>query len=807
MSLISKQPNGSYICFYIYKDSKVYTKYNFNFQTYLFDNSVNNITYSNQLTSNQKNTIFFHFLQNYCNYDLRDNFSFINNNNIDNYFNQSNTDNIITIYNTIGYAPLFIDFNSLDYYLSYKDIIDNEFDINYINNNINNFNKISDFVYIDNSGNYYTKYNFKFDDYKNDYLDNNNTYSKLFIFYDFLMRIYYLSGNYLELQGTKTLIGDNFNFSIYFDLSEQDNLITYLKNNSIFSERPDVKRSFYNIDFNNLYNNNNNINDLSGLNLSSLKSWFYSKGQFEILNIPLIMNETDKIQILNKSICSIFDKEELGTGFLFTINNIYNFYNDKKQIYLATCFHIIEKSSKDVLFANCYYEDNSNNLPIKLQFRIISYEKFSDICIALLDTNLEYNVNILEQYNILENDLRNNLKLLKISNSQNINIGDETIILGNLGLYDNSSYLSGKIIDANWYGDFENRFILSLPSALLININIETGCSGSPIFNIIIDDNGYKNYNLIGMVNLKLGTNLQYTIGLTGNIFYNLINNGIKLWYNINNLFINNSFIINYLKTDIYPKKWLGVVCNYYNPINAYTYNPEFLTLSYVGGISITKFILGFDTINKKFIYYEEDLKNIGVLKLDTPLLKTNMYQKYLLSNNTPILLKSITYFDTANKIFNEFNLGKFDNQYSFDLITYNLNESSAFINNDNNYFNPLIRTYNKITLKYYYYDGFKWIETTEEIGGNDDNWFNIYTDEINNFKIKQHKFEYPFILLKYLRSYGEKNNLTAVFSDSLRTINDTFEKTALRKLNVNEPYTNRLAIIRPYKLIADTNS
>jgi hypothetical protein len=66
---------------------------------------------------------------------------------------------------------------------------------------------------------------------------------------------------------------------------------------------------------------------------------------------------------------------------------------------------------------------------------------------------------------------------------------------------------------------------------------------------------------------------------------------------------------------------------------------------------------------------------------------------------------------------------------------------------------NSLKLLFPDVTLTYYYYNGSNWVLETETIGGNDESWYVIYTDNYGN-RFYQHKFEFPFILLDYVKYF-----------------------------------------------------
>ena len=65
--------------------------------------------------------------------------------------------------------------------------------------------------------------------------------------------------------------------------------------------------------------------------------------------------------------------------------------------------------------------------------------------------------------------------------------------------------------------------------------------------------------------------------------------------------------------------------------------NSSLINLKYNGGLVITKFILGFDYVERKFIYETDSLVKASVIPIDGPLLNSRSIQDLL--NQIKILL------------------------------------------------------------------------------------------------------------------------------------------------------------------------
>jgi hypothetical protein len=135
--------------------------------------------------------------------------------------------------------------------------------------------------------------------------------------------------------------------------------------------------------------------------------------------------------------------------------------------------------------------------------------------------------------------------------------------------------------------------------------------------------------------------------------------------------------------------------------------------------------------------------------------LTTQLYKRFLVSGNVPILLKSVELFDHINGNYDNFLLGKYTGQSTLDILTYGFVQY-ATVSNSLLYTNPVSRKFLKIFMNYFYFNGEDWIEVTEEFGGNDDSWYNEYKDKASNNVFLQHKIEYPIILTNYLEPFAK---------------------------------------------------
>ena len=180
----------------------------------------------------------------------------------------------------------------------------------------------------------------------------------------------------------------------------------------------------------------------------------------------------------------------------------------------------------------------------------------------------------------------------------------------------------------------------------------------------------------------------------------------------------------------------------------------ELSNLSYVGGLLLTNFIIGFNYKTNEFVYTAKDLSNLNVFEIKGPLLNTSMYIKFIQNGNVPLVIKAIYFHDAIRNEYNRFNIGKFGSQKSYSNFVYGNQYITMLKLNDKKYYNIFFTMYPRIIIEYFYFDGIKWVFDIEYIGGNTPDWFVTYTDNMDN-SYYQHKFEYPLILLPYFKKYS----------------------------------------------------
>jgi hypothetical protein len=752
------QSYEDYACFAVFDkvtQKLLYSKFNFNYPLY-----ATNFRLNYDETHTTKRLLFFDFLQRNVS-DLR--YAFTVKDELKQYFKTDDSELMYQMqqyFDNFGYVLWDFNYISVGTFVNFADILKNEF--SFINYNFDTqISSILEFLYYNESDNIYSRYNFLFNLYSQDF---NIFGSKLCIFSDFLLRMKFLSDNASGFIGYNNIPEE---FHKYFDTSDDDGLRKYLSNYGIFSPYRNINKNPSNINYEEYITI---INEkYSSLNITTVEEasiYYYKYGQFQQDIIPFNPSVTSKIDNIRKSVCEVFQKDNKCSGFLFRGLPALDVIDGVQQIYLATSYHLISETiNQETIYAVCFineYKVSNKYYPaqeVKLLFRVLGFDKFTDIMVCSYDPELGYNsIHYTEEiYHITQR-----LQMITFDTGMLSNyVGQEVMTLGSLGNITDTTFTTGKIIDSSFGSTFNDKFTLSSPSSVLTDIRLSQGTSGSPLF--ISTKNGTDtDYKCIGMIIAKIGDDLQFSMAINGNIFDAVISQTQAVWNFYRKKFgVNNIAQIRFYTKDVFPKKWLGCVCSYFNPTSHFIKKyPELITLNHIGGVLITEFIHGFNTSTHQFIYDPIDLGSQDAIQLNTPLLKTLLYNRFLVSGNIPILLKSIELFDLINGTYDNFSLGKYSGQTTLDILTYGFIQY-ATVTNSAEYTNTVSRKFFKIIMTYFYYDGGKWVEVSEKIGGNEEDWYNVYEDRVTGNKFRQHKFEYPTILTNYLEPFALYNSDT----------------------------------------------
>lgn len=601
-------------------------------------------------------------------------------------------------------------------YASIFTLVTNQFDLVFYKND--EIRRLQDYYFSDDDG-IFSKYNFDFSQYSNDF----NVYgNNLLIFTDFISRVVYSSGSFIGAYGYGVPKG----FKKYF--FQQEGLIDYMSKYGTTSIWENVCfKNEYNIDYLEYAKDNNLPTD----NLENSKEHFLRWGQFKQLEIKFNEQKLTSIEKNINSVCNIFTSKQNGSGFL------YKNKDDDPSIYVVTCSHIIDSTNLTTFRATFGISSNNrNNNTQTAEFRVMGRDLFTDIMIGVYDPELPYN-------KAFEPDL-SGYKPLRINLISPYKIGESVYSAGSLELNDNNTLLTGKIMDPYYSGDFYPQSTY-IPESMLINFIGTGGMSGAPIFKEASDS------EVCGMIvgSIKNGI---YTVGLSSFILENLLTNIIARWDIFSKLYKNDPVKLQYFTKNSVTKKWLGAVTSYYHPKYSTSQNLKLANFPYTGGLILHDFILGFDFIHSCYIFDSDTLTREGTTQIKGPLLRSKMYNRFVDSAKTPIVLKSAAFLNGLTGQYAKYNFGKFSNQDAFWQLTYGLSPIGYFDSPEGSS-NALTPLFGKIYFEYYYYNGKEWELDTEEVGGSTSDWYLNYKDALGN-KYYQSYWEFPQILLNYTESY-----------------------------------------------------
>jgi hypothetical protein len=586
--------------------------------------------------------------------------------------------------------------------------------------------------YFDDSIMLYTKYNFDFYNYAKDF----NLYgNELLIFTDFTIRCTNLS----NVLNTSASYGIVEQFKKYFYMYSRDNLVKYITYNGVNSVLNKDYKNLNNIDFSKFIDVNPKLKGI--VDPVYAKEFYIRTGQFDFYNIPFYYNPPTIYDTLKASCCVVTttNSDNTAAGFLSLMQT------DVNSIYLVTCYHILG-NSKNNLYVYADFQlnqpDTYTSTTTRAQFKIVGFDRRSDILLAVFDPTLSYN--IINGITNLDNYPSLTIDLLK-----NVTESDNIFTIGNIGLNNYLSLNFSQIIDNNYSGLSTE---ISRPPSYLISSSLPVGSSGGPLFSQNLDGS----VSLIGMINSKIPST-NYSVAINGYFLSNIVEVMVSQYYYYSVKYANDLIRYNNSIKYGFTTVWLGIDGDYWTP-ESKTSIKQLSNLNYTGGVLITNFILGFNSSTNERIYNAEDLNKKEIFVLNGPLLNSNMYKKFLQSGNVPIVLVSVSYFDSiySNYVLRTF--GKFSNQVAYSYYLYGFQSIGTYEIIDSPYTNSVYFEYPQLTLTYYYYDGSNWILTSEVIGGNDDSWYTIYTDNYGN-KFYQHKFEFPTILLDYVEYFMSQIN------------------------------------------------
>ena len=617
--------------------------------------------------------------------------------------------------------------------ISSDDLMLNQFEIIYYPHD--KYNRIQDYNYVDNDGFMnYNKYNFDYVKYSSDM----SIYgSKLLIFTDFIVRC-------LKNPDLVDGYGILDEFKIYFKPMTSD-ILAHIENYGLFSNLLASKYNDLNIDLEQFIIDNS---DLNLKNKSEAYDYIISNGQFELLPIKFIQPKPTLFDITKSGVCTIYSNtyyhqlESNEPNILPSYGGFLYMYSDNNY-YLITTYNILA-DSPDIIYVYALFENSKINQYIA--FKIIGYDKMSNILVAIYDPD--------NYFNIIRSSTLEYQTPIKIKLDDKIDQTELIYSITNIDEGDNLALLTGSVIKTNYGGSFSHYNLTDnelVPESMIVHIYTYSTMIGSPILiktdpekmmviGIIVRK--FDDYNLNDLSNLALAIN--------GYLLDNIIQSIILKWGYVGELFPNNDILLieDYIK-DGFPKAWLGIQGKYYNPNLKFEYDP-FSNFAYIGGLVITNIICGYNTQTNQYVFSSTELINKNIIRLFSPLENSLLYKRFIESGSIPIVIKTIKFYDCLTNQFQTIDFGKYGSQKPYSRYVYGQQYVSS--TSISNYTNPVKYYFQPIIIYYYYFNGIKWIFENCQIGSANDDFYIEYS--INNYKYLQNKFEFPLILFPYLKSY-----------------------------------------------------
>ena len=540
------QPTGDVLCFCSFstdgEKKMLYTRYNFDFVKYnLAYNVVPDKSSLESLTFDDKFAIFYDFLgKNNCPLYQPDVVNVYNGDDLKQYFTPI-TPEIINYMYKYAYSihNNYMQLTTPTYGILTPDLLKLQFDLYYFTDE--ELPRIQDFIY-NADGKLYTKFNFDFERYS---VDFNIWGSKLLVFTDFVVRNYLLSNTLLGMYGYGIYVPFE---KYFFNLIDNVEFNNYLQNNSVTSIYKNIPKNIYNIDFWKYRDLNSDLSDKN--RVEELSDHYFTYGQFELRQIPIIQKPPDIVDTIIKSICVVATSGTNASGFLYRNHT----FSDNENIYLVTCYHVVKNvTDKNIIYAVVKTPLGS----IKAAFRFIGCEMYADLMVAIFDPLIPFNkANNIDLSQVVSVD---------INMTQTVNKGDKVFTIANLGAIDDYSYLEGYIVDNSYYGpDHVDNLQLGLPRSYLIDMPIIEGASGSLLF---LGDRYSKEISGIGILNAYINT--TFSMCIEGFISQQIINNIIGRWDYFSVKYSNDLVLLNnYIKIG-FPKRWLGIDFSYYNDVHS----------------------------------------------------------------------------------------------------------------------------------------------------------------------------------------------------------------------------------------------
>lgn len=586
----------------------------------------------------------------------------------------------------------------------------------------------------------YSKYNFNFEKWSNDFRIYG---SKLLIFSDFLSR------NYIA---PISLIFDVYEQFLPYFFNLTDQVQNYILTQGLISSYEFADRSDKNIDLE--YFKKSSANEQIIIDLKNqfpdydtnsdkyIMDYIYAFGQFELIDLAYKSNRQTALDLIKKVVCTVYlntsTKSHSTCGFL---------YKKKDSIYVVTSYDIIQhKPNAERLY--CLFENDKINQLI--EFRIIGFDKVSNVLMGYYNPTSQHNLNhkVNLDYQIFIN--------INFTDFNNLN--SPVYVVANMEENDNLTMLTATIMKTNYGGGFSiNNSNEIIPESMVINSFFYDTVNGSPVF-AATDPNDLKTFTIISMITNMFGkNNSNYVLALQNKMLYLIISSILSKWSDVVADYpdidiISNNIVDSYIRNG-FPKAWLGIDGLYYNYNSKFTY-PELNNFSYMGGLIVRNIICGYDTIKNKFIYDGSQNSNKAIIKLYSPLENT-LIHKRIVESGIPIIIKSIKLLNLITDTPMILNLGKYGSQKSYSEYVYGqqYSETLPIIQSERTYTNNYIYLFNPIIISYYFYNGSIWLEESIQIGSNETEFYVDYSN--NDLLYKQNKFEYPEILYNYQKFFN----------------------------------------------------
>ena len=717
------------------------SQYNFNFQEYNNDFKVINPI--------DKKIIFRDFwIRNECELTKP---SFVKPELIKYFFNI--TPNIIDYINYNAFAAHYGRWNNPSTAFPELILLEQQFDIIYY---LQSERPLVEDFYYENNENLFTKFNFDFDKFSNEF---NIWGCKRSVFTQFIIRNRNFNPEYIYIRFGYKILPE---FEKYFFKLDKNGINEYLINYSINNYIRNNKKNTQDIDWVDYLNKYPNIinevpssilfwikwvenhpdfgpiNTPEELNIVKAEFHWYEFGQLEFREMSFITPILTELDKFKNSICAVYTSSGTCSGFRI-------FYPDN-QFYVLTVYNLLAQNLNNKLFIATfeYVYDNGIKENITAQFRLIGRDAVVNFAIGKFEEDLPFNI-------------QNGLTLEKMNIIQPIIINEEIQVNSNNKIYIygyfletlNTAFIPGVVINSIFSGNTLEDNYDYLYYNILSQCTTGKSMIGGP--QIIQKDDG--KFYCVGMTNFDNIKLENINIGIPGNILSDFIRVSIFAWFQYV-LFVGLNYSILDQVTDFAKyRSWLGAT-GYYNSYLTRKDN-KLSNFYYTGGFVLTNIYQGFNYKTKKFVYNTFEINNKNIIQVYSPLNNTTIHKR-LIESNAPIVIKNLIYYDAQFENYLDFNIGKYNGQYTLSKFYIGCVPIAYVATNDPSFEFFVRFEYPIIKIIYSYYNGESWVDDFEFVGGNDPSWYVTY-ENLSGQKSSFHKFTLPSFLLIYLvKSYSK---------------------------------------------------